>query len=125
MPNSIVTLNVPSSSRLPDNGQWTNRFKIHSASSNRVYTIAQNKTHRHFGCSCPAWIYHRKCKHLTALGLPNHSVPVEVNMIAPAPVLAFANSNATTPTTPTRPIRHTRPTAPVSQYPSALAMIDE
>jgi len=71
-----VTINVPSTQRLPDNKQWTNRFEIRSQSSNRIYTVAQNKKRGHFGCSCPGWIYHRKCKHLSALGLPNHEIPV-------------------------------------------------
>ena len=94
---NTVTLTIPTSSRLPDNGQWTNRFKIHSSSSNRVYTIAQNKTKKHFGCSCPGWIYHRKCNHLTQLGLPNHEVPVNVIMNSPAPAINFAPATATTP----------------------------
>jgi len=75
-----VTLNVPSTNRLPDNGQWTNRFEIRSESSNRVYIVAQNKSKKHFGCSCKGWIYHRKCKHLTALNLPHYSEPVQVTM---------------------------------------------
>jgi len=29
---------------LPDNAQWKNRFQIHSATSDSVYTIAQNKS---------------------------------------------------------------------------------
>ena len=77
---SIVKLNVPSTNRLPDNAQWTNRFEIHSETSNRVYIIAQNKNKGHFGCSCKGWIFHRKCKHLTALSLPNYAVPCQVQM---------------------------------------------
>jgi hypothetical protein len=52
---------------LPDNEQWTNRFEIKSASSSRLYTIAQRKSDRSWGCSCPGWKSRRKCKHLTQL----------------------------------------------------------
>ena len=83
MPN-LINLSIPQTSLLPDNGQWTNRFKIHSSSSDHVYTIAQNKSGRHWGCSCKGWIFHRKCKHLTQLGLPNFSQPMEVRINAPA-----------------------------------------
>jgi hypothetical protein len=76
-----VTLNVPTTSRLPDNGQWTNRFEIRSQSSNRIYVVAQNKAKRHFGCSCKGWIFHRKCKHLETLGLPAYERPVEITMV--------------------------------------------
>ncbi len=63
---------------LEDNAQWTNRFEIHSATSDRVYIVAQNKTHRHWACSCPGWKRHRNCKHLDALRLPNYQKPHEV-----------------------------------------------
>lgn len=66
---------------LPDNAQWQNRFEIHSETSNRVYTIAQNKAKKHWGCSCPGWIYKRKCKHLEALGIPSHSVPYQPQIV--------------------------------------------
>lgn len=52
---------------LPDNAGWKNRFEIKSASSNRLYTIAQRKTGGGWGCSCPGWIRHRTCKHLKAI----------------------------------------------------------
>jgi len=90
----MITLNVPSTSRLPDNSQWTNRFKIKSASTNKVYIIAQNKARGHFGCSCPGWIYHRNCKHLAALQLPGNSIPVQVTMSSPAPAIEFAPANS-------------------------------
>jgi len=63
---------------LPDNATFTNRFEIRSESSDRVYTIAQSKSGRWWGCSCFGWIKHRKCKHLTALGLPGGNKPYEV-----------------------------------------------
>jgi hypothetical protein len=63
---------------LPDNDKWQNRFEVHSETSDRVYIIAQHKEHKHFGCSCPAWRVHRKCKHLTAVGVPNNERPFEI-----------------------------------------------
>ncbi len=65
-------------SLLPDNNQWENRFEIRSETTNRIYIIAQNKKKRHWGCSCPGWRRHRKCKHLRALGLPNYEKPFEL-----------------------------------------------
>ena len=65
---------------LPDNDQWINRFEVHSETSNRVYIIAQNKEHRHWGCSCPGWKAYRRCKHLNALGLPAYQRPMEVEI---------------------------------------------
>jgi len=63
---------------LSDNDQWQNRFEIHSESSDRIYIIAQNKRKKHWACSCPAWRVHRKCKHLSAVGVPNYEKPFEV-----------------------------------------------
>jgi hypothetical protein len=71
-------LRVPRSALLPDKGAWTNRFEVRSSSSNRVYVIAQSKTGRHWGCSCPGWCNRRTCKHLTALSLPAFEKPHEV-----------------------------------------------
>ena len=67
---------------LPDNGQWENRFEIHSESSNRVYIIAQNKKKRHWGCSCMAYRRYRYCKHLEHLGLPTLEKPFEVKLMS-------------------------------------------
>lgn len=53
------------STLLPDNDRWTNRFEIKSASSDRRYVIAQQRHDGEWGCSCPGWRHHRKCKHLT------------------------------------------------------------
>ena len=52
---------------LPDNDQWTHRMEIRSSSSDRLYIVAQNKANGTWGCSCPGWKIHRKCKHLTAM----------------------------------------------------------
>ncbi len=53
------------STLLPDNEQWTNRFQVKSQSSSSLYTIAQRRTDHSWGCSCPGWRNHRRCKHLT------------------------------------------------------------
>lgn len=50
---------------LPENAQWTERFEIHSATSNRKYIIARNKKSGKWGCSCPSYRVRRYCKHLT------------------------------------------------------------
>ena len=67
-------------SALPDNDLWTNRVEVKSETSNRVYIVAQHKEKRHFACSCMGWKRHRSCKHLTALGLPNHERPHELEV---------------------------------------------
>lgn len=78
---NLPTLRIDSSLILEDNKLWTNRFEIHSATSDRVYVIAQHKEKRHFGCSCPGWRIHRKCKHLDAVGLPAFEKPYEVKIV--------------------------------------------
>jgi hypothetical protein len=50
---------------LDDNAQWTNRFQIKSQSSDRLYIIAQPREGSVWGCSCPGWRHHRRCKHVT------------------------------------------------------------
>lgn len=81
-PTTAMTLHVsPGTVHLPDNGQWTNRFEIHSSSSSRIYIIAQNIKKRFWACSCPGWISKRKCKHLENLGLPCFEVPKEVKLV--------------------------------------------
>jgi hypothetical protein len=49
----------------PDNAQWTNRFEIRSGSSDRLYIVAQQRQDGAWGCSCPGWRHHRRCRHLT------------------------------------------------------------
>lgn len=66
---------------LPDNSQWQFRFEIQSENSDRLYTIAQNKAKKHWGCSCMGWKRFRTCKHLTALGIPGHEKPYEPKII--------------------------------------------
>lgn len=79
-PQNLPVIYKPASELLPDNDQWTNRFKVKSASSNRMYTIAQNKKKRHFACDCPGWKRHRKCKHLEHLALPNYEQAHEIEL---------------------------------------------
>ena len=75
---SLPVLRVPSSDLLPNNDQWEHRFYIKSATSDRKYVVSQNKSKRHWGCSCPGWRTRRNCKHLEALGLPSYEKPYEV-----------------------------------------------
>ncbi len=67
----------PGALKLPDNRDWTNRFEIHSATSDRVYVVAQHKEKRHWGCSCPGWRRFRRCHHLEELGIPPNETPYE------------------------------------------------
>lgn len=53
------------STLLDDTDRWMNRFEVASKSSNRRYVIAQQRADGVWGCSCPGWTHHRKCKHLT------------------------------------------------------------
>ncbi len=53
------------STLLDDSDKWMNRFQIRSGSSDRLYVIAQQRADGAWGCSCPGWTHHRKCKHLT------------------------------------------------------------
>jgi hypothetical protein len=77
--NALPSLYIPNDSlTLPDNDQWQNRFEVHSETSNRVYIIAQHKVRKHWGCSCMGWKRFRKCKHLSAVGVPNYERPYEV-----------------------------------------------
>jgi hypothetical protein len=75
---NAITVYLPHDSlKLPDNRDWTNRFDIPSSSSNRVYTIAQHRQKRHWGCSCPGWRRYRHCHHLDELGIPGNERPYE------------------------------------------------
>ena len=77
----LPTLRISKEMVLPDSAQWQFRFSIESESSNRLYVISQHKKNKHWGCSCPGWKRYRKCKHLSALGLPGNEQPYEVNLI--------------------------------------------
>lgn len=78
--NNLPVIRVNASVMLPDNGQWQNRFEVRSSSSSRVYIVSQNRDKKHWACSCPGWITRRKCKHLTAVGVPNYEVPFEAQL---------------------------------------------
>jgi len=75
-----ISIRVPNQSLLPDNDQWTNRFHIRSESSDRVYTVAQNKSGGWWGCNCMGWIRHKNCKHLRELGLPGNHQPAQAQI---------------------------------------------
>lgn len=60
------------------NNQWINRIEIKSETSNRIYVVAQHAEKRYWGCSCPGWRRHRRCKHLERLGLPSAEEPFEI-----------------------------------------------
>lgn len=53
------------STLLEDNERWTNRFQIQSQTSSSLYIIAQQRADGVWGCSCPGWRHHRRCKHVT------------------------------------------------------------
>ncbi len=82
MENTGIVIRIDHNVALPDNDQWQNRFEVRSESSDRIYIVAQHKEKKHWGCSCMGWRRHRKCKHLTALGIPSHEKPYEVQIEA-------------------------------------------
>jgi hypothetical protein len=71
MPQQLLeTLSRMGATALPETEGYSNRFQIASASSSRLYVVAQRKTSGAWGCSCPGAIHHgHRCKHLKALGL--------------------------------------------------------
>ncbi len=76
-----LTIRINREVALPDNDQWQHRFTIKSESSDRLYTVSQNKTKKHWGCSCPGYRTRRHCKHLEQIGLPTHETPYEPKII--------------------------------------------
>lgn len=78
---SEVTIYISREIALPDNDQWQHRFNIKSESSDRLYTVAQNKSKKHWGCSCPAYRTRRRCKHLAGIGLPANETPYEPKIL--------------------------------------------
>lgn len=79
---SDLVLRIPHDAlQLEDNAAYTNRMQIRSESSDRLYIVAQSKKGRWWSCSCFGWIRLRKCKHLTAMGLPPGQVPYEPRML--------------------------------------------
>ena len=75
-----VTIHISKELRLPDDKTYENKFNVKSESSGRLYVVSQHIAKRHWCCSCPSWITRRKCKHLTAIGVPNNEVPYEAKI---------------------------------------------
>ena len=64
------TLGIPKELWLPDEGIYQNRFHVKSDSSNNLYIVSTNsRNNNSWGCACPGWKRHRKCRHLKKLGL--------------------------------------------------------
>ena len=82
MPTTSIVIRVNGGNALPDNATHTNRMEIRSESSGRVYVVAQRKRDHSWGCSCPGWIRHRKCKHLVTIGVPCFEKPYEATLAA-------------------------------------------
>lgn len=80
MPQQQMTIYVKQEAKLPDNQSFTNRFRIKSESSNRLYTIAQSISGRWWACECRGWISHKHCKHLDVLCLPGNYTPKEIKI---------------------------------------------
>jgi hypothetical protein len=78
----VLKVNIPEDRRLPDTNTHINRFQIKSESSNRLYTVAQNRSGLWWSCGCPGWISRKNCKHLRALGLPGQHQPFEATLPA-------------------------------------------
>lgn len=78
---NLPVLHINSDVMLPDNDQWQFRFEIESETSDRLYTIAQNKKKKHWGCSCFAYRRYRRCKHLESMGIPTGETPYEPKII--------------------------------------------
>ena len=75
------------SSLMPDNQQWTNRFTVKSQTSETVYVVAQRRTDSVWGCGCPGWRHHRRCKHVTDIlkrlsALPPESLDLDPRVLA-------------------------------------------
>jgi hypothetical protein len=78
--NNLPVLHIDRSVMLPDGKDWQLRFEVKSESSDNLYTIAQNKKKKHWGCSCFGYRRTRNCKHLKAIGLPGNEVPYEARI---------------------------------------------
>lgn len=105
---------------------YRNRMEVMS-DSGRKYIIAQRTSDFTWCCSCMGWTTHRKCRHLTALGLmPGNTTPAEIvierigglrwNMqrLRDAGTLKEKHSP---PPQPSRPARVQPPTPPVPAPP--------
>lgn len=58
---------------------WTNQTEIKSESSSRIYIVSEKVNDGiptdTWGCSCPGWKSHGKCKHLAVMGLRSAREP--------------------------------------------------
>lgn len=69
MNKQLTTLinSVSEGGLLPDTDTHKLRFDVKSSSSNRLYRVSIRKKTNLPECSCPGFIRHRKCKHITAV----------------------------------------------------------
>lgn len=74
----VHAVNAIGATLLEDNEQWQNRIQIKSASSTRLYIVAQRKSNGEWGCSCPGHIFYQyqPCKHLQAMLPLLESLPI-------------------------------------------------
>jgi hypothetical protein len=80
------------SSLMPDNDQWVNRFTVNSTSSSSVYTVSQRRSNGVWGCSCPGWRHHRKCKHVTDILRRLANLPAAAQQFEPAVLEMLASA---------------------------------
>lgn len=80
--SNLPTIRIPNLPKVPpDNDKvWENKFFVKSESSGNLYVVSQNIKKRHWGCSCPGYRIHRKCKHLISIGLPTNEIPYEAKL---------------------------------------------
>jgi hypothetical protein len=78
---------------------WINQTEIKSASSSRIYIVSEKVSNGMptgtWGCSCPGWKSHGKCKHLAAMGLRSAREPhasIAAYPRAPAKRNSFSDS---------------------------------
>jgi hypothetical protein len=81
----VKTIHIAAENRLPDEGNWINRFRVKSSSSSSIYIVAQDRVGRWWGCGCRGWINRpevRNCRHLKDLGIPGGKKPIEIRIEA-------------------------------------------
>jgi hypothetical protein len=76
------TIHIAAENRLPDEGNWINRFRVKSSSSSTIHIVAQEKDKRHWACSCNGWTRRpvRECHHLKDLGIVGGLRPYDVRI---------------------------------------------
>jgi hypothetical protein len=78
---SDLVLYIDKSVRLADNDQWQFRFQIPSETTDDMYTIAQNKSGKWWGCDCKGWLRTKNCKHLREMRIPGNYQKYEPKII--------------------------------------------